>query len=73
MGKGIDECRARGCGGWLGGVGTEVHDGEIACCRVCGREHTFYVAIDGRAGVAIERKRRLGAKDVARIARVENG
>lgn len=45
--RGIDECRARGCGGWLRGVGDKVYDGEIVYCCRCGREHTFHVPVDG--------------------------
>lgn len=55
--KWIDACRARGCGGYLRGVGAEVFDGETACCVSCGRMHTFHVAYDGGpVHVEIERK-----------------
>ena len=55
----IDACRARGCGGYLRGVGAEVSDGEIAYCASCGRMHTFHVATnDGPVHVEIERKPR---------------
>src|SRR5690606_31547685 len=43
----LDACRAIGCGGYLGGVGSEVHDGEQAHCTACGRFHTFFVSDDG--------------------------
>jgi len=57
--KGIDECIGRGCGGLLRGVGSEVHDGELAWCASCRRQHTFHVAEDGGpVAVTIERKRK---------------
>lgn len=59
MSKGIDECRARGCGGWLRGVGSEVSDGETATCGACHREHTFHVFYDGATPhVTVARKPR---------------
>ncbi len=42
-----DACRARGCGGYLAGVGKWIGDGEEAYCARCGRGHTFHVAGDG--------------------------
>lgn len=57
----LDTCRARGCGGYLRGVGTTVGDGETAYCAVCRRMHTFVIFGDGddtSVGVRVERKPR---------------
>lgn len=54
----IDLCRARGCGSYLGGIGTTVGDGQIAYCVACKREHTFHVYENGGSVyVEIERKK----------------
>lgn len=68
--RSIDACVARGCGGFLRGVGTEVHDGEVAHCAACHRAHMFIVFDDGSAYVEIERKQpRKRAKGAGRGVR----
>ena len=52
---GVDECRARGCGGLLRGVGAEVYDGAIHYCMSCGRGHTMHVPDAGAVEVEVHR------------------
>lgn len=59
MSKGVDECRARGCGGFLRGVDSyDIDDGQIAECRRCGREHCFGVLENGGVYVRLVPKPR---------------
>ena len=57
--KSIDQCRARGYGGWLRGLECEIADGTEVSCSTCGRVHMFHVSHDGATPrIEIERKRR---------------
>lgn len=65
--RGTDECRARGCGGLITGVGAFVYDGEIHACRRCGRHHTYHVPYEnGGVVVEIHRKPRTASPRAGR-------
>lgn len=46
-----DDCRARGCGGWLAGMEATERDGAILYCQQCKAEHVVTVFADGSCTV----------------------
>lgn len=70
----VDLCRAKGCGSYLVGVGSEVSDGETAYCASCKRLHTFHVPVDGGdVYVEIERKPRGSRRKAPAPASSDDG